>query len=111
MARNGTVTIRRAGEKEEGARLKQPSSTCALAAAATDASFPARHVAEFVGRWGFFDPSPFLLRRDWNLHDLRTSSPEVFDKIVEATRSIVGLPTSIEPRESEERFYFVQHEP
>ena len=116
------------GEKEDGVKLKQPPTTCALAAAAADASFPARHVAEFVGRWGFFDPSPFLLRRDWNLpdlssfdpygrnlgetlHSLRTSSPEVFDKIVEATRSIVGLPTSIEPRESEERFYFVQHEP
>lgn len=116
------------GEKEEGVKLKQPPSNCALAAAAADASFPARHVAEFIGRWGFFDPSPFLLRRDWNLpdlssfdpygrnlgetlYDLKTSSPEVFEKIVEATRSIVGLPTNIEPRESEERFYFVQKEP
>ena len=116
------------GEKQEGVKLKQPHSTCALAAATADASFPARHVAEFVGRWGFFDPSPFLLKRDWNLpdlssfdpygrnlgetlHALKTSSPEVFDKIVEATRSIVGLPTSITPRESEERFYFVQEEP
>lgn len=114
------------GEKQAGVRLKQPPSTCALAAAA--ASFPARRVAEFLGRWGFFDPSPFLLRRDWNLPDLssfdpygrnlgetlytlKTSAPEVFDKIVAATRSIVGLPTSLEPRESEERFYFVQEEP
>ena len=111
------------GEKGDRVKLKQPTTTCALAAAAADASFPARRVAEFVGRRGFFDPSPFLLRRDWNLPDLtsfdpygrnlgetlyalKTSSPEVFDKIVEATRSIVGLPTSIEPRESEERFYF-----
>ena len=118
----------RSGEKGDEVRLKQPASVCALAAAAADASFPAREVAEFIGRWGFFDPSPFLLRRDWNLsesgkfdpygrnlgetlHALRQSSPDVLDKIVRATRSVVGLPSRIEPRESEERFYFVQHEP
>lgn len=118
----------RSGKKGYEVRLKQPTSVCALATAAADASFPAREVAEFIERWGFFDPSPFLLRRDWNLsnsgrfdpygrnlgetlHALRQSSPDVLDKIVRATRSVVGLPSKIEPRESEERFYFVQHEP
>ncbi len=116
------------GEKREPVTLKQPPSTCALAAASADASFPAREVSEFVGRWGFFDPSPFLLRRDRSLSDsgrfdpygrnlgetlyaLSQSSPDVLNKIVSATRSIVGLPSEIEPRESEDRFYFVQYEP
>ena len=108
--------------------LKQAPASCALAAAAADASFPARSVAEFIGRWGFFDPNPFLLRRDWTgldsgrldhygrnlggtLHALGVSSPETLKHIVETTRAIVGLPTFIEPRESEDRFYFVQSEP
>ena len=109
--------------------LKQDPTTCALAAAAADASFPARDVAEFIGRWGFFDPNPFLLRRDWTglessrfdhygrnlgetLHALRESSPAAFERIVEATRAVLGLPRKIEPRQSEEgRFYFVQIEP
>ena len=115
------------GEGERVA-LKQAPTACALAAAAADASFPARDVAEFVSRWGFFDPNPFLLRRDWSgldsdsfdpygrnlgetLHTLHRSSPEVLEKIVAATQTIVGLPEKIEPRESEDRFYFVQHEP
>lgn len=116
------------GEKGERVNLLQEPMDCALAAAAVDASFPARQVAEFVGRWGFFDPSPFLLRRDWNLPDsggfdpygrnlgetlyaLKRLSPEIFDRVVDATRSIVGLPDGIEPREAEDRYYFVQHEP
>ncbi len=106
-------------------RLKQPSNSCALAAAAADASFPARGVAEFVERCGFFDPNPFLLRRDWATVDagrfdpygrnfgetLCAASQEVLERIVSSTRQIVGLPSSIEPRESEDRFYFVQEEP
>lgn len=116
------------GEEKNRVSLKQPPSVCALAAASADGSFPAREIAEFVGRWGFFDPNPFLLRRDWNLSDsgrfdpygrnlgetlygLDKSAPEVLQKIVSATRSVVGLPNSIEVRESEDRFYFVQEEP
>ena len=53
------------GEEGERVELKQARTSCALAAAAADASFPARDIAEFVRRWGFFDPNPFLLRRDW----------------------------------------------
>lgn len=116
-------------EKEgERVTLKQGPTTCALAAAAADAAFPARGVAEFVSRWGFFDPNPFLLRRDWanldsshfdpygrnlgeRLYSLHKSSPEIFGQIVSATRSVLGLPTNIETRESEDRFYFVQTEP
>ncbi len=107
--------------------LAQSPTTCALAAAAADASFPARGVAEFVSRWGFFDPNPFLLRRDWagvdsskfdsygrnlgeRLHVLSKSSPAIFEQIVSATQSVLGLPSKIEPRESEDRFYFVQYE-
>ena len=101
---------------------------CALSAASADASFPAREMAEFIKRWGFFDPSPFLLRRDWSgtefrrfdpygrnlgetLYGLHQSAPEVFQQIVDATQDVLGLPTEIQPRESDDRFYFVQHEP
>jgi predicted ATPase len=116
------------GEKGDRVTLAQSSTTCALAAAAVDASFPARGISEFVSRWGFFDPNPFLLRRDWTgidsskfdpygrnlgerLYVLSESSPEIFAQIVSATQSVLGLPSKIEPRESEGRFYFVQHEP
>ncbi len=116
------------GNEGEKVALKQAPTRCALSAAAADASFPAREVAEFVQRWGFFDPNPFLLRRDWSgtefrsfdpygrnlaetLHGLRQSAPEVFQKILEATQDVLGLPTEIEPRESDDRFYFVQREP
>jgi predicted ATPase len=119
------------GEKGDRVSLGQPPTTCALAAAAVDESFPARGVAEFVSRWGFFDPSPFLLRRGWTgldscrfdsygrnlaerLFALQESSPEAFKQIVSATESVLGLPSRIdlrESRESEDRVYFVQHEP
>jgi predicted ATPase len=114
----------------EGRRvqLQQSATGCALSAASADATFPARHIAQFVSGWGFFDPSPFSLRRGWpgqdstrldsygrnlaeRLFALQKSSPEVFQRIVLATRSVLGLPTEIEPRESEGRFYFAQREP
>ncbi len=105
--------------------LQHSATACSLVAASVDASFPAREITDFVARWGFFDPSPFLLRRDWNLPD--AESLDVYGRnlgetlhalpnhdlkaVVDATRSVVGLPTDIEPRESEDRFYFVQKEP
>ena len=108
--------------------LRHSPTACALTAASANASFPARGVAEFVGQWGFFDPNPFLLRRDWagldagrfdpygrnlaeTLYRLSESSPDALDRIVEASRSVVGLPQKIEPRESEGGYYFVQNEP
>jgi predicted ATPase len=111
----------------ERIEMQQPPTCCALSAASVDATFPGRDIAGFVRQWGFFDPNPFLLRRDWTgldssrldhygrnlgetLHALARSSPEVMDRIRSATQNIVGLPKEIETRESEDRFYFVQGE-
>lgn len=107
--------------------LAQGSSECALAAAAADASFPAREIAEFVLGWGFFDPTPSLLRRTARdeedrldpfgrnlaarLRAINETSPQAFQQIVAATQNILGVPESIELRESEDgRSFFVQHE-
>ena len=112
---------------EKRVKMQLPPTSCALAAASADATFPARDIASFVRRWGFFDPNPFLLRRDWpgleasrldhygrnlaeTLYTLKSTSPGVFEQIRSATQDIVGLPTSIDPRESEDRRYFVQRE-
>lgn len=124
--------------KMERVSLALTPTACALAAAAADASFPARAVAEFVRRWGFFDPNPFILRRGWSgfdsstfdsygrnlaerLYAIRESSSAAFGQIVSATKSVLGLPTEIELRKSrahedevedvEDRVYFVQREP
>ena len=118
------------GERDAKVKLKQNGTACALAAASADASFQARNIAEFVDRWGFFDPHPFLLRHDWKsveagrldpygrnlgetLYTLSQSSPKAFENIVAATQAIIGLPEQIEPRESESEghFYFLQNEP
>lgn len=115
------------GKKGEQVPLAQAATTCALAAAAADETFPARGIAEFVNRWGFFDPNPFLLRRGWSGFDpsrfdpygrnlaerlfaINQSSPAVFNQIVAATQSVLGLPMAIEPRESDNGYYFVQTE-
>ena len=112
------------GSTNERVELKQSSTACALAAASADANFPAREIANFVRRWGFFDPNPFLLRRDWsglessrfdhygrNLAEtLHALAPDVRERIRSATHDIVGLPTEIDMRETEDRFYFVQEE-
>ncbi len=118
-------------EREEQVEITQSATACALANAAPNTAFSGREVSAFVGRWGFFDPSPFLLRRGWmgldpgtfdpygrnlaeRLLEIRSSSPELFDRIVTATQSVLGLPTAIEIRESrdsEEKVFFVQHEP
>ncbi len=114
------------GEQREQVPLRQAATSCALAAAAADATFPGREVAEFISRWGFFDPNPFLLRRDWigidaagldhygrNLgKTLYLLDEESRKRILEATQAIVGLPQKIEPRlaKDEDRFYFVQTE-
>ena len=111
-----------------GVTLSLQPSSCAFDAASADASFPARGIAQFIRNWGFFDPSPFLLRRDGNiigagqldpygrnlgetLYSIHESSPETFELIVTATRSVLGVPSSLQVRESEDRFYFVQDEP
>ncbi len=50
------------GEEQRSVTLKQSPTACAQSAASADASFAAREVTEFISRWGFFDPSPYLLR-------------------------------------------------
>ena len=114
----------------EGKRvnLKQAPTSCSLAAAAADASFPAREVAEFVARWGFYDPHPFLLRGGWpvldlgrfdpygrnfgdTLYRLNISSPETLERVRSATESIAGLPSAIEFYSFEGHYYFSQQEP
>ena len=108
--------------------LKQAPTACALSAAAADASFRARGVAEFIRRWGFLDPSPFLLSRErtransarldpygrnleGTLRALHLSSPETLKRITELTRSILGQFSEMEPRASQDRFDLVRREP
>jgi predicted ATPase len=127
LSANGGTGWWWSGERQR-VPLQQIPTACGLSAAAADATFPARGIAEFVGGWGFFDPSPLSLRRGWpglessrldsygrnlaeRLYSLNQSSPDVFHKIVSATQSVLGLPTKIDPRESEGRFYFAQDEP
>ena len=115
-------------DKKERVSLKLGPTACVLAVASANESFPARDIVEFVSRWGFFDPNPFLLRRDWQgldsgrfdpygrnlaetLYAMKISSPQTLDRVCSATRAVLGLPSEIEPRESEDRFYFVQIEP
>jgi predicted ATPase len=104
-------------------------SECALAAAISDPEFGGRAVGEFMHRWGFFDPTPAMLRQPTSeigaealdrfgrniaarLYALNKSSPAAFKRIVDATRSILGLPDDLEPKLSEEgRAYFMQREP
>lgn len=116
------------GDESRKVEIEQSATACALAAASANASFPGRAIADFVRRWGFFDPSPYLLRHDSagsdsngldpygrnlakTLHALRDSAPEVFLRVVGATRSVLGIPEEIEPRENDGWFYFVQKEP
>ena len=51
-----------ASEGGRKVRMEESSRTCALAAAATDAAFPARHLSRHILEWGFFDPNLFALR-------------------------------------------------
>jgi predicted ATPase len=118
------------GETKARVKLAALPTACALAAASANQAFPGRPIADFVRSWGFFDPSPALLRRaspgeetdrlDFagrnlasRLNSLRTSRSEVFGRILQAARDILGVPETIEFRTSDEdgRTYFVQKEP
>lgn len=118
-------------------KLSIDPTACALSAASVDESFPARGLTSFVREWGFFDPSPPLLRGassssesdrlDPNgknlaarLQAIQKADPALFERIITATRSVLGVPSSIEFRESgaPRRYdaagppvYFVQEEP
>ena len=93
--------------------LSERRDRCALAAAAADASFPARAVAAFVRGWGFFDPNPGTLRRASmvdessalrsygqnlaaRLHALKETDRERFEHVHSATRDILGVPEKID---------------
>ncbi|KYF53452.1 hypothetical protein BE04_24815 [Sorangium cellulosum] len=118
--------------KSNRVSLALAPTACALAVASADESFPARRLGAFVQRWGFFDPSPPLLRRASNVLDadrLDTfgrnlaarlyalkkgpDGGEAFNRIVTATRRVLGVPEQLDLRESDidGRVYFVQREP
>lgn len=107
--------------------LAQSATACALRAAAADASFPARSIADFVDGWGFFDPNPFFLHGGWpaprgprldsdgrnlaeRLDELSKSSPELFEEIVSATQSVVGFPMRITPVEQPRGQFLLLHQ-
>jgi predicted ATPase len=114
-------------------KLTLGPTACALIAACADESFPARAVGDFVQRWGFFDPSPPLLRRASDIADAKElnttgrnlaarlyvlqqgteSERKTFEKIVAATKQILGVPEAIEFRvsDADQRVYFMQKEP
>jgi predicted ATPase len=117
--------------KDKWVKLALGPTTCALAAACADESFPARAVGEFVQRWGFFDPSPPLLRRASNEADADRLDPygtnlasrlyalqeasgdsKAFKRIVTATRRVLGVPDEIRIHRSDidGRVYFLQRE-
>ena len=111
-----------------GVEIEQSATACSLTASSVNASFPGRGIADFVRHWRLFDLDPRLMRRDSPVSDpsgldhygsnlakalyaLRHSEPEAFEQVVAATRSVLGMPQTIEPREEGGRFYFVQEEP
>jgi predicted ATPase len=104
-------------------------TACGLGNAASDENFPARALAQFVGRWSFFDPSPAYLRRAAAVEDDQQLSPSGsnlaarlyalkeagdgrFERILRATQRVLGVPDKIDFRVSDEgRVHFVQLEP
>ena len=112
---------------EHQVSIEQGPHTCALAAAATDAGFPARHLSQHVSEWGFFDPNLFALRGSRRggeperldaearnlaerLHRLQETSPQAFARIAEATKSVVGNPDRLEPWEEDDQFHLHLYE-
>jgi predicted ATPase len=131
-ARGGKVWWQSSQAKDNQVKLSLAPTACALAAACADESFPGRRVGEFVRRWGFFDPSPPLLRRASTVAEAERLDPfgrnlaarlyalqeapgggKTLQRIVTATRRVLGVPEGIELRQSEVdgRIYFVQQEP
>jgi predicted ATPase len=128
-AREGTGSWYSEGGRNVQLTLPTGPTGCALEAAAADDSFPGRAVVNFIKQWGFFDPSPGYLRQATfpseegarldtfghniagRLYQINEKHPQVFDRIVNAVRSLVGVPDKIEPRISDDgSVYFVQSE-
>ncbi len=127
-AREGKGSWYSEGGRDIHLSLTKPTG-CALAAAAADQSFPGQPIATFVNEWGFFDPNPGNLRLATysseagsrldtlgrnlagRLFEIHAHQPEIFDRIVNAVRSLLGVPDRIEPRISDDgSVYFVQVE-
>jgi predicted ATPase len=120
---------KQAKAKDHRTRMELSPSSCALAAAMSDPEFGGRAVGEFLRGWGFFDPTPAMLRQPTSeigaegldrfgrniaarLYALHKGRPEAFERICDATRSILGIPETLEPRVSDVgNAYFVQSEP
>lgn len=112
--RRGKVWWTSTQARNDRVTLKLHHTSCALAIACTDESFPARHVAEFVSRWGFFDPSPPLLRGAAHITEADKLDPyganlaarlytiknapageQTLNRIVTATRHVLGVPEEL----------------
>ena len=131
-ATNGQTSWWSAQAKGNQVKMSLSPTGCALASACADESFPARRIGEFIQRWGFFDPSPPILRRAAMMTDGDILDPygrnlaarlyalseapdggKTFQRIVAATQLVLGVPERLEFRTSEVdgRVHFVQHEP
>jgi len=101
------------------------ATSCALAAAAADATFPGREVGSFIKGWTFCDPSPSYLRmptspRDdgieldsWGrnlagrLLEINQKDAALYGRITQAVRNILGVPESIEAIASDDGEVFL----
>lgn len=128
-AEEGRISWSSPQAKNGKLKSTQAPTACGLASAASDENFPARSLAQFVARWSFFDPSPAVLRRAANLDDdaqlsvsgsnlaarlfaLEQAKDGRFERILSATQRVLGVPSKIEFRVSDEgRVYFLQSEP
>ncbi len=110
--------------------LDQRATECGLFAASADATFRGRKVRDFVQGWGLFDLSPHTLRDsgtrpvsygDSQLHHygrnfaerlyaLQRASPRTLEKIVKATKSVLGVPDGLEAIEVDGRYYLLLQE-
>jgi predicted ATPase len=118
-----------AGDEQRRIGLQIGPAACALAAASAATGFAGRTVASFVRLWIFFDPQPGALRRASaadgaeqmdaeganlaaRLLRLKNEAPSVYERILDRTRSILGVPSRLEFRVLEEtgRVYFLQFE-
>ena len=100
-------------EDEKRINIEQGPTTSAFATASADASFAAREVYRFIAGWSFVDPDLYAVRHGWpseesdrldidgrnlaeRLNQLTESSPEVFERIVSAMKSVLGVPEKLE---------------
>ena len=105
-------------------KIEQESTACALSSASADAAFPARSLSQFISQWSFVEPNPSPLRRRRRqeesdrldifgsnlaerLHRLKEASPDTFELIASATKTILGTPEEIKPAVDREDHYHV----